>query len=116
MTSITRIVDKQLEAYNKADFSHFAECYDPNIKSYNFETNELVSEMCGDKFFKHYENKFQSNPELHCEVIERVVHDNLVVDKESIRFFQGGNHKEMVVYQVKDNLITKMWFSKEISE
>lgn len=116
LINITKVVDKQLEAYNKAEFSEFSACYDSNIKSYDFETNDLIPEMCGNYFFKYYKEKFQSNPELHCEVIDRVVHYNLVVDKERIYSFQGGNHQEMVIYQVQDNLIKKMWFSKEISE
>lgn len=116
MTLPYQIVDKQLKAYNDQDFETFASCYHEDIKSYDFETLNLLHNMCGKHFFDHYKKKFQQNPELFCEVTERIIHDNLVVDKERIKACKGNNHTEMVIYQVKDGLISKMWFSKEIIE
>lgn len=115
-SQLTEVVDRQLVAYNNGDFSTFTLCYDRNIQSYDFETNKLVPSMCGESFFAHYEEKFAQNPEIFCEVTDRMVHDNLVVDKELIKGYNGKNHREMVIYCVENNLITKMWFSKEISE
>jgi hypothetical protein len=116
MNLVTQIVDKQLKAYNQLDFETFASCYHENIKSYELETQAQLENMCGDKFFLHYKEKFKKNPEIFCKVTERIVHDDLVIDKEYITTCKGRNHKEMVIYKVEDGLITKMWFSKEIIE
>lgn len=116
MNHITQIVDKQLKAYNNQDFATFASCYHGDIESYNLENNARLENMCGEKFFSHYQEKFKQNPEIFCEVTERIIHDDLVIDKEYIRACKGNNHKEMVIYKVKDGLISKMWFSKEIAE
>lgn len=114
MNPITLIVDKQLEAYNHLDFETFAACYHETISSYDLETGQRLSNMCGEQFFSHYQEKFKKNPEIHCKVVQRMVHDNLIVDKEYITSYRGKNHHEMVIYMVEGGLITKMWFTKEI--
>lgn len=111
-----QVVDKQLEAYNKKDFETFASCYHPQIMSYDLENSSIIDQMCGESFFAHYKKKFQENPEIFCEVTERVVHDDLVLDKEYIKACRGTNHREMVIYKVEEGLITKMWYTKEIIE
>lgn len=116
MNPVTQIVDKQLKAYNNLDFEMFASCYHENIQSYDLETQVQLENMCGEKFFAHYKEKFKQNPEIFCEVTERITHDNLVIDKEHITACRGNSHREVVIYKVEDGLISKMWFSKEIME
>jgi|GEM_PF-3484398 hypothetical protein len=110
--SIEKIVDLQLKAYNEGDYPLFASCYDKNILSFDFETASIISHLSDSSFFDYYRQKFIENPDLHCEVTQRIVHGNLVVDQEIISHFQSQVHKEMVIYQVDGDLITKMWFSK----
>lgn len=116
MNPNVQIIDKQLHAYNNLDFETFASCYHENIQSYSLETQAQLENMSGEKFFAHYKEKFKQNPEILCEVTERIVHDDLVIDKERITSCNDNNHREMVIYKVKDGLISKMWFSKEIVE
>ena len=116
MNQITEIVDKQLKAYNLLDFETFSSCYHKNIASYDIESGSCLSHMCGESFFAHYEKKFKENTQIHCKVIQRMVYSNLVVDKEYITAFKGKNHHEMVIYLVEDELISKMWFTKEMEE
>lgn len=116
MNPAVEIVDKQLKAYNSLDFETFASCYNQNIQSYSLETQELLETMCGKNFFAHYKEKFKQNPEIFCQVISRITHDNLVIDEEHITAYRGRNHREMVIYKVEDGLISKMWFSKELFE
>lgn len=111
-TDIKEIVTRQLDAYNKHDFKSFASCYAADILSYDLNTSEQIKEMSGSNFFSHYEKKFLENPEIHCLVCERIICDNLVIDKERISNFQGKSHEELVIYQVQDGLITKMWFKR----
>jgi hypothetical protein len=108
------IVDKQLEHYNRGEFEPFAACYHPEIVSYDLETSKPNPQMSGAAFFAHYKKKFAENPKLHCQVVQRVLHDHLVVDKEKISDCRSQDHTEMVIYQIDNGLITKMWFSREL--
>jgi hypothetical protein len=116
MKSITEIVDKQLQAYNEKDFETFASCYHKNILSFDIETQSPIESLSGENFFTHYQNKFCDNPKIFCEVTNRMVHNDLVIDQEYIRAYKGKNHREIVIYKVEDGRISKMWFSKEIEE
>lgn len=109
-----QIVDRQLIAYNNKNFEEFSLCYHKDIKSYNFESNEVVPSMSNANFFTYYKKKFLENPNLHCEVTQRIIHGNLVFDREVISEYRNNCHIELVVYQVENRLITKMWFTKEI--
>ncbi len=111
---IEQVVDKQLIAYNEKDYEVFASCYDENIESYDLETSTLIAQMSGLNFFIHYRDKFNENPNIQCKVINRMVHDDLVIDHEYISSFRGNNHVELVIYQVTGARITKMWFTREI--
>lgn len=113
---IELVVDRQLDAYNKGDYEVFAACYHEDIGSYNLENSAFIPEMSGANFFTHYRNKFLENPQIHCEVTQRIVHDTLVVDKELISDYRNQRHKELVIYQVEGGKISKMWFSKVLPE
>lgn len=106
------IVNKQLEAYNTHNYEVFSTCYHNDIVSFDLNTSEKIEEMSGSNFFTHYFDKFLENPQIHCTVIERIVNGNLVIDKEHISNFQGNEHNELVIYQVDDGLISKMWFNR----
>ncbi len=114
--TIEEVVDKQLIAYNKGNYEVFASCYHEDILSYDLLLATLNPQMSGAFFFAHYRNKFSNNPTLHCQVTERIVHDDLVIDKELITGYGKRNHTELVIYQVERGRISKMWFSKEIFE
>ncbi len=109
------IVEVQLNAYNEGDYKTFASCYSSDIVSYDLDSSETIPHLCGLHFFSHYNKKFSENPNLNCKVVQRISHDNLVIDKEIISNFQKQIHQEVVIYQIDQGLITKMWFSKEIS-
>lgn len=108
------IVDQQLVAYNEGNFPVFAACYRADIISYDLETLQLLPHLTGPNFFTHYHKKFTENPKIHCKVVQRLCHHNLVIDKEIVSDYQSRQHSEMVIYEVQKGLISKMWFTKEI--
>ncbi len=114
ITELESIVDQQLAAYNQGDFPVFAACYHQDIVSYDLETSKLLPHLSGPNFFAHYRQKFIENPKLHCEVVQRMCHHNLVIDKEIVSDYQNQQHSELVIYEVKDGLISKMWFTQAI--
>ncbi len=107
-----KIVNKQLDAYNRCDYETFASCYQKDILSFDLNTSEQIQEMSGANFFEHYSQKFLKNPKIHCAVIQRIVQNNLIIDKERISNYQGSAHDELVIYQVDNGLISKMWFRR----
>jgi len=111
-SSILEVVNKQLDAYNNRNYETFAACYRSDIISYDLNTSEVIEEMSGSGFFKHYSDKFQENPEIHCKVTERIVSGNMVIDNERISNYEGGSHDELVIYQVDEGVISKMWFKR----
>ena len=115
-SDVEEVVDRQLVAYNSSDYETFASCYHEDIISYDLETCASNPQMCGEKFFAHYKDKFTNNPHIHCEVTMRFVHGNLIVDKEIIRGYQNKTHTELVIYQVDGGRISKMWFANEIAQ
>lgn len=114
MNNVQDIVDKQLAAYNKCDYETFASYYDPEITSYDLHTSVINHKMSRKNFFDHYREKFIQNPNIQCEVTNRIVHGNLVIDEEILTHYQNKSHKECVIYQVDNGRITKMWYTPEI--
>lgn len=106
------VVKVQLDAYNANDFNTFADCYDKKIISYDLNTGNRIDELSGDQFFSHYRCKLSENRNIHCLITQRIVIDNLVVDKEIISNYRSTSCEELVIYQVDNGVITKMWFKK----
>ena len=111
------IVNGQLEAYNKGDYEAFAAYYNEEIISYDLETCRPIPQMSGPSFFTHYRKKFAENPKIYCRVVHRILHGNLVIDKEVIsKYSTNRDHEDLVIYEVDNEKISKMWFGKEIVE
>jgi hypothetical protein len=113
--SLEEIIDGQLDAYNRGDYELFSSYYDSNIISYDLTTCQPNPKMSGSLFFAHYKQKFMENPKLFCRVTARTCHANWIIDKELISDYRDSDHVELVIYQIDDGLITKMWFTQEIS-
>lgn len=109
------VVNKQLIAYNEGDFETFISYYHPNITSFDLETAKQNPSMSGMNFFAHYRRKFLEHPKIHCQIVKRVVHHDLVIDQEVISKSDNQKHSELVIYQVKEGRISKMWFSKIVN-
>lgn len=107
------IIDGQLIAYNQGDYESFVSYYDPHIVSYNLETGALIPSLCGPRFFEHYRQKFTNHPALHCQVLSRLIHNDLSVDQEVVTLTGGHKMKTLVIYQIKEGKIHKMWFTPE---
>ena len=114
MICAEQVVEMQLAAYNNRDYDAFASYYHKDITSVDLQSNTASREMSGEGFFSYYRNKFLENPNIHCSVTNRIILGNLVVDEEVISDYRSQEHKEFVIYQVDDGLITKMWFTQEI--
>jgi hypothetical protein len=49
-------------------------------------------------------------PDLHAEVVQRIVSGNTVVDHERVTGLEAGVVEAVAVYRVEEGLITTVWF------
>ncbi len=101
------VVDVQLEAYNNRDIDAFMATYSDDIKLYNFP-DTLISEG-KEAMKKMYGSFFKNTPDLNCEIKNRIMYDNKVIDEEYLTI-NGRNLSAIAIYEVNDGLITKVTF------
>lgn len=78
----TEIVQQQVNAYNARDLEAFIATYSPNIKIYTFPDTLRSSGHA--EMRKSYGEFFQKTPSLHCEIVNRMVQGNFVIDHERV--------------------------------
>jgi hypothetical protein len=60
---------------------------------------------------KTYEKLFKNAPDLHCEIKQRIINLNSVIDKESVSGMRPGQKVEATaIYEIKDHKISKVYF------
>lgn len=102
-----KIVDLQLEAYNSRDIEAFVATYSENVELYNFP-NELIGKGKED-LRKNYKTFFESTPDLHCEIKNRIIVGNKVIDEEYLTM-NGQNFSAVAIYEVVNGKIAKVTF------
>ena len=101
------IVQRQLNAYNARDIDAFMNTYSDDIKLYNFP--DQLSTEGKDAMREGYASFFSNTPDLHCEIKNRIVIGNKVIDEEYLTV--NGNHVSAVaVYEVENGKIVKVTF------
>ncbi|PKF74938.1 amidohydrolase family protein [Chryseobacterium sp. PMSZPI] len=103
------LVQQQVNAYNARDIDAFLEPYADDVELYSFP-NTLIGKG-KEKMRKTYETLFKNAPGLHCEIKQRIINLNSVIDKESVSGMTAGKKVEATaIYEIKDNKISKVYF------
>lgn len=103
------LVQQQLNAYNARNIDAFMEPYAEDVELYTFP-NTLLSKG-KDAMRKTYETMFKRYPELHCEIKQRIINLNTVIDKESVSGVKPGQKIEATaLYEIKNDKISKVYF------
>ncbi|HCN47493.1 MAG TPA: amidohydrolase [Chryseobacterium sp.] len=103
------LVQQQVNAYNAKNIDAFLEPYADDIEIYTFP-NTLVSKG-KEGMRKTYEKLFKNVPDLHCEIKQRIINLNSVIDKESVSGMRPGQKVEATaIYEIKDHKISKVYF------
>ena len=58
---------------------------------------------------KHIRAIFNSSPDLHCEIKERIIQGNTIIDKESISGIGKNKIDGTSIYQIENNKIKKVY-------
>ena len=102
-------VQRQLDAYNAHDLERFVAEYSEDIQVFRPPAAEPV--VSGkEAFAEHYAKNRFTLPNLHAEVVNRMVAGSTVVDHERITGLQAGVVEAIAVYQVNEGRISAVWF------
>lgn len=110
---IDEIIQDQVNAYNERDLAKMMTFFADDIQLFDFgESEPLVKGITGVE--KLYRNVFDHSPNLHAEILNRIVFDDKVIDQERVTTHEGGTATEvLVIYELADGLITKVYFIQE---
>ncbi len=101
----------QLNAYNAQDIESFLAVYSNDVEVYEFPDNLLYKGI--NKMREKYQPFFESAPDLHCKLVNRIINGQYVIDRE---FITGNPRKAEInataIYEVEGGLIKKVWFLK----
>jgi imidazolonepropionase-like amidohydrolase len=101
------LVQRQLNAYNARNLDAFMDTYAADIELYEFPARLLSKGK--EEMRKQY--AFLKNvPQLHCEIKERIVQGNTIIDKESVTGFGAKPVEATAIYQVENGKIKKVYF------
>lgn len=105
----TALAQQQLNAYNCRNIEAFLEPYADDVEIYTFP-NKLI--MKGkEEMRKNYSKKFDNTPNLHCELLGRIVQGNIVIDKERVQV-ADKIIEAVAIYHIENNKIKKVYFIK----
>lgn len=104
-----QVVQRQLNAYNARNIEAFLDTYAENVKIYD-EQGQLVAEGI-DAMRDSYTKMFDAVTNLYCEIENRIVMNNKVIDKEKVRLNDRTLHA-VAIYEVSNGKITKVSFVK----
>lgn len=104
------LVERQLDAYNAHDLVAFIGCYAEDVKIFRLPAKEPA--MAGRlALAQFYATQRFNLPELHADIVNRIVLGNKVIDHEAIRGLNPGEVVEVVaVYEIAEGLISTVWF------
>lgn len=104
-----KLVQEQVDGYNARNVDAFLKPYAEDIELYMFP-NQLISKG-KEAMRKDYARMFKDLPELHCEIKNRIVNGNFVIDQESISGMRKGEKVvASAIYEIKDGKISKVYF------
>lgn len=103
----TELVQRQLNAYNFRNIEAFLDTYADDVEIYTYP-NTLINKG-KEEMRKIYSDLFNNTPNLHCELLGRIVQGNIVIDKERVQF--GKNIVEATaIYHIENHKIKKVYF------
>ncbi len=101
------LAQRQLNAYNLRNIDAFLEPYAEDVEVYQYPNTLQFKGK--ETMRQNYSQMFKSVPNLHCELVDRIIQGNIVIDKERVQF--GDKIVEAVaIYHIENNKIKKVLF------
>ena len=100
---------RQLDAYNARDIERFIAEYTEDVAAYRHPNPEPF--LAGKAAFaEHYRKNRFVLPELHAELVNRMVLGNKVIDHERVLGIGPEPMEVAAIYEVTPSGISKVWF------
>ncbi len=105
------LAQRQLDAYNSRNLEAFVACYAEDVEVRHQGSDELV--LRGREQMKdRYGPMFANSPDLHCEIVKRIVMGSFVFDQELVTGRGPEPLRVVAIYDVRDALIRRVWFAR----
>ncbi|MEL7145871.1 MAG: amidohydrolase family protein [Bacteroidota bacterium] len=104
-----QVAQRQVNAYNARDIDAFLATYSKDVKIFN-QAGQVDMEG-HEAMRKVYGPMFEAIEDLYCEITNRIVINNKVIDKEKVRF-RGRYVDAVAMYTVENGKITEVRFIK----
>jgi len=102
------LADQQLVAYNAHNLEAFLAPYAEDIEIYDLCTNKLQTK--GKEAMRKRYSFLNNVKTLYCNLLNRIVQGNIVVDHEEIWTEGGRKFYGLAIYEIKGDKIIKVWF------
>ncbi|WP_452232038.1 nuclear transport factor 2 family protein [Lacinutrix sp. MEBiC02595] len=99
------IVAQQLEAFNAKDIDAFVNTFDSEVKAYDFPNRLYVQDQ--KELHTTFSDFFAQTPDLHCEITNRIILGNVVIDEEYLTV-NGDNYNAIAIYEIENGKIVRM--------
>lgn len=101
------LAQRQLNAYNLRNIDAFLEPYADDVEIYMFP--DKLQAKGKEAMRQGYTSMFENTPNLHCELVNRIVQGNTVIDQERVQF---GNQiiEAIAIYHIENGKIKKVYF------
>lgn len=101
------IVIEQLIGYNARDIDSFLSTYTEDVQLFDFPG--ITRSQGQEEMRKGYAGFFASTADLNCEIKNRIVIGNKVIDEEYITA-NGNNFSAVAIYEIENGKISKVTF------
>lgn len=101
------LAQEQLDGYNNRAINAFLKPYAENVKVYHYPTKFNYEGL--DNMRKEYEDFFKNTTDLHCKLLNRIVHKNQVIDHELVTA-NGNTFKVVAIYTIENGKIVSVTF------
>lgn len=101
------LAQRQLNAYNFRNIDAFLEPYADDVEIYMFP--DKLQSKGKEAMRQGYTQMFENIPNLHCELVNRIVLGDTVIDQERV---QMGNQivEAIAIYHIENGKIKKVYF------
>ncbi len=111
-TSPADLVQMQLNAYNTGDLEAFLYPYAEDVRLYDY--SDALWAQSKEEMRSRYARLFEEVPALHCQLINRMILGNTVIDQERVMGFANGHIIEAIaIYKVANGKISEVRFIKK---
>jgi len=101
------IAQAQLDAYNAKDIEAFLKPYAQDVEVFKFPNTSLYKGK--EKMRQTYTRMFETIPNLHCTLVNRITEQNVVIDKELVKL-NNRVLEATAIYVIKDFKIQQVYF------